>query len=85
MLFIIFLILRLDGIIQWKWIWVFAPIWSVWVIQALITIVAGIANVIAKWQWNCSITRPNVSGPSLVWDAYTQTLYGPWSAETEQG
>ena len=80
MLFIIFLILKLDGIIQWKWVWVFAPIWAVWAIQGLISIVAAVANAIKNFEWKHSIARPVVSGPSLVWDAKTSTLYSPWSA-----
>ena len=83
-LFIIFLILKLDGIIDWKWVWVFSPFWITWAIQICIWIVAVIAKGIAKWKWNCSITRPYVSGPRLVWDSKTNTLYGPCSAENNE-
>lgn len=78
MLFIIFLILKLDGITQWKWVWVFAPIWSVWLVQACITIVTVIANRIAEWEYNCSTAKSRTSGPRLAWDPKTNTMYGPF-------
>ncbi len=84
MLFIIFLILKLDGIIQWKWIWVFAPLWVVWLIQGFVTIVAMIINGIAKWNIGCSVSSSRMSGPRLVWDATTNTLHGPWDAENNE-
>ena len=75
MLFIIFLMLRLDGVINWKWLWVFSPLWIMWCIQVCILIVVVIAN----WQPKNLYRAP--SGDPLVWDAKTNTLYGPWSAE----
>ena len=83
-LFIILLILKLDGIIDWKWVWVFAPIWMMWVISALITIVVAISEGVAKWKLNSLLTKPLASGPRLVWDPKTSTLYGPWSAEDNE-
>ena len=80
MLFIIFLILKLDGIVQWKWIWIFSPIWAVWAIQACITAIIAIAKAIANFEWKRNV-KPVVSGTPLVWDAKTNTLHGPWSTE----
>ena len=81
MLFIIFLILKLDGIIQWKWVWVFAPIWITWAINACIVIIASIATRLAKRKLNRLFTRPRASGPSLVWDPKTKTMHGPFDNE----
>lgn len=83
MLFIIFLILKLDGIIQWKWLWVFAPMWVMWIIQFCCVAVVFITNAIKNFNLKCDIARARVSGPSLVWDAKTSTLYGPWNNEEE--
>jgi hypothetical protein len=78
-LFIIFLMLKLDGIIDWKWIWIFSPFWIAWCIQVCVCIVAVIVNAIADWQPKNMYRAP--SGDPLVWDAKTGTLYGPWDGE----
>ena len=77
-LFIIFLILKLDGIIDWKWIWIFSPFWIVWIIQLCIAVVAAIVHRERKYK------PPVVSGDPLVWDAKTNTLYGPWDTEANE-
>lgn len=82
MLFIIFLILKLDGIIDWKWIWIFSPLWILWAIKISIMIVLQIANAIIKIaNWQPKYKTHVASGPSLVWDPKTNELYGPWTAE----
>lgn len=75
MLFIIFLMLKLDGIINWKWIWVFSPLWIVWILEICIWILWLIKDTCSKYK---SIS-PIPSGPRLVWDAKTNTMYGPFS------
>lgn len=80
-LFIIFLMLKLDGIIDWKWFWVFSPFWIVWIIQICIFIVATTAKAIEKFEYEYCTPRSSVSGSPLVWDAKTNTMYGPHSRE----
>lgn len=41
-LFITFLVLKLTGVINWSWIWIFAPLW----ISAILVIVAIIIGII---------------------------------------
>lgn len=41
---IIFIVLKLIGLIEWSWVWVLAPFW----IGAIITILALIIGVIAS-------------------------------------
>jgi len=41
-LFFIFLILKLCGVIDWPWVWVLAPLWIPLVLVALLFIVLGI-------------------------------------------
>ena len=41
-LFITFLVLKLTGVINWSWIWIFAPLW----ISAVLVIVAIIIGII---------------------------------------
>ena len=35
-LFLIFLVLKLTGLITWSWIWIFSPIWISFIIGILI-------------------------------------------------
>jgi hypothetical protein len=47
---IVFVVLKLVGVIAWSWWWVLSPLWiavGLWVVIALIVlIVAGIVNAI---------------------------------------
>lgn len=45
LLFLLFLGLKLGGVIAWPWVWVFAPIW----IPALIVLVVILVALIAAW------------------------------------
>ena len=36
MLFIVFLVLKLTGVITWSWWWVTAPLWIPWAIVGVI-------------------------------------------------
>ena len=80
---IIFLILKLDGIIQWKWIWIFSPIWIAWIVQAIISIATIIWVAIANATVKSKSKRPPVYGHRLVWDAKTNTMYGPFDKADE--
>lgn len=75
MAFIILLVLKLDGIINWKWIWVFSPFWIVWSIQIAIAIIALLSKI------ELNHTSKYASGKPLVWDAKTNTMYGPHNKE----
>lgn len=75
MLFIIFLMLKLDGIINWKWIWVFSPFWIMWTIEVCIAMFVVLKDFKPKFR-SYKPVRP--CGPSLVWDAKTNTMYGPF-------
>lgn len=43
LLAILFIALKLTGVIAWSWWWVLAPIWIPFVIVVLVLIVVGIA------------------------------------------
>lgn len=45
LLFLLFLGLKLGGVITWPWVWVFAPIW----IPALIVLVVILVGLIVAW------------------------------------
>lgn len=79
MFFIIFLVLKLDGIIDWKWFWVFSPFWVVWGIQFALLLVGLIKSIEFK-----SKSKYVASGDPLVWDAKTGTLYGPFDMEENE-
>lgn len=35
-LLIVFIVLKLTGVINWSWIWVLSPLWIGWIILGLI-------------------------------------------------
>lgn len=41
LLAILFIALKLTGVITWSWLWVLAPIWIPFVIAVFILIIAG--------------------------------------------
>ena len=47
-LFIVFLILKLTNIIDWRWIWVFSPLWIVAALVALVIVAAVVFAIIFK-------------------------------------
>lgn len=48
---IIFIVLRLLGVIQWSWIWVLSPIWISAVIAVAVFSVILIGGRIKKGKW----------------------------------
>jgi CHASE2 domain-containing sensor protein len=55
-LFLIFLVLKLIGVINWSWLWVCAPLWipvvavlAIWVVFGIIALVVfGVAECMKK-------------------------------------
>lgn len=45
LLFLLFLGLKLAGVIAWPWVWVFAPVW----IPVLIALVLILVVLVAAW------------------------------------
>ena len=48
LLAILFITLKLTGVITWSWLWVLAPIWIPFVIVVFILIIAGIVIALNK-------------------------------------
>lgn len=52
MLFLIFLVLKLTGVIAWSWIWVTCPLWAglalIAVIASFALIVGGLSHLIGR-------------------------------------
>ena len=48
---IVFIVLKLLGVIQWSWIWVFSPIWISAVIVVAVFSVILIGGRIKKGKW----------------------------------
>ncbi len=46
LLFIVFLVLKLTGVITWAWIWVTAPLWIGLIISVVILLVLLIMKII---------------------------------------
>lgn len=45
---IIFMILKLTGVIAWSWLWVFSPVWIFLLLGGLVLV---IGMSILKWLW----------------------------------
>lgn len=45
---ILFITLKLTGVIAWSWLWVLAPIWIPFVIAVFVLIIAGIVIIANK-------------------------------------
>ena len=74
---IILAVLKLDGVLQWKWILVFSPLWIDLALGLVLLVVILIANREPKKKY-----KPNIAGGNrLVWDAETQTMYGDCEKE----
>lgn len=43
---IVFIVLKLIGIIEWSWLWVLSPLWISWAITLGVLIVIGIIALI---------------------------------------
>ena len=48
LLAILFIALKLTGVITWSWLWVLAPIWIPFIIAVFILIIAGIVIALNK-------------------------------------
>lgn len=48
LLFILFLGLKLGNVIDWPWVWVFAPLWVPLLVAAVLIVVLLIIVAIAK-------------------------------------
>lgn len=40
-LFIVFLVLKLTGVIAWSWLWVLAPLWIPFAVALVCVLIAG--------------------------------------------
>ena len=48
LLAILFIALKLTGVITWSWLWVLAPIWITFVIVVFVLIIAGMLIIANK-------------------------------------
>ena len=48
LLAIVFIVLKLCGVISWSWLWVLSPIWISWILLLIVLIIVGIAMLIIK-------------------------------------
>lgn len=46
LLTIVFIVLKLTGVINWAWLWVLAPIWGSVILACLLLIFLAIATVV---------------------------------------
>lgn len=55
-LFLIFLVLKLIGVIAWSWLWVTAPLWVGFVVAALF---GGFALLVGGTAYGIGVRRMN--------------------------
>ena len=48
LLTIVFIVLKLVGVISWSWLWVLAPLWIEAIIVAIILVIAVIVIAVSK-------------------------------------
>ena len=48
LLTIVFITLKLLGVITWSWLWVLSPIWITFAIVMVLLLVVGILSIIVK-------------------------------------
>ena len=48
LLTIVFIVLKLVGVIEWSWLWVLAPLWGSFAIFAVATIVLFSINLVCE-------------------------------------
>ena len=48
LLAILFIALKLTGVIAWSWLWVLAPIWITFIMVVFVLIIAGIVIALNK-------------------------------------
>lgn len=44
---LLFIALKLTGVVAWSWMWVLAPLWIPWLVILIILFIAGAALVIS--------------------------------------
>ena len=50
LLAIVFIVLKLCGIISWSWLWVLSPIWISWILFLIMLVIMVIAKL-PRWIW----------------------------------
>lgn len=48
LLAIVFIVLKLCGVISWSWLWVLSPIWISWILFLIVLVIMAIAMLITK-------------------------------------
>lgn len=48
LLTIVFIVLKLCGVISWSWLWVLSPIWISWILLLIVLVIVGIVMLITK-------------------------------------
>lgn len=80
---VIFIAMKLDGIIDWKWIYVIFPIWGSWITTIIATVIAYLIDVITDFCATQSYKRATTFGKRLVWDSKANEMYGGPESEGE--
>lgn len=75
---IVFLVLKLTGYIDWKWIWVFSPIWISFLIVGIIFMIAYAIN---NPPFKVESYHPVTYGKRTYWDYKTKTIYGDFDVK----
>jgi hypothetical protein len=47
-LFLIFLVLKLTGLIQWSWVWVLSPLWIDIILMIIVAAIIAFVTVVSE-------------------------------------
>lgn len=80
MLTIILIALKLDNIIDWKWILVISPIWGSWVVIIAANVIINLIEKCAKLRYKPRY-EPMTTGIPTYWDYKTKRIYGNFNVK----
>lgn len=50
LLSIVFIVLKLCGVISWSWLWVLSPIWISWILFLIVLVIVVIVVLMTKMK-----------------------------------
>lgn len=77
LLTIAFIVLKLIEKISWSWLWVLSPIWIPFCLLIIGWLITLLTQVITNWLEYRPYKGKFATGPKMIWDAKTKTMYSP--------
>lgn len=81
LLYLLMLILKLDGKGDISWFMIFSPILIDLSAEVIVKVVGSIYDFVTNITESINRNHERYAGQKLYWDAKTNTLYGPYDME----